>query len=253
MLVNEQRKKLSKRRDPVAVESYRDRGYLPDAFVNYLALLGWSPQGDQEIIGREELIEQFRLDDVHHAPAFFDVAKLTHLNGEYVRALSTEAFVEAARPWVDPEGAPWHPEGVVPPWPAARFDDAVFTAMAPLVQERIATLSEIPAMVDFLFLADPVFDEQALTKAITGDERAGSILAAAVRVYAQCEFSAEALHAETLALGEALGYKLRITQAPIRVAITGRSVGPPLFESLVALGRAEVLRRLEGALALLEP
>jgi len=253
MLVNEQRKKLSKRRDPVAVESYRDQGYLPDAFVNYLALLGWSPRGDREIVSRAELVEEFRLEDVHHAPAFFDVAKLTHMNGEYLRALSTEAFVEAAMPWIDPDRASWHPEGSTPPWPPERFDEAVFISMAPLVQERISMLSEIPAMVDFLFLEDPAFDDAALAKVITGDERARSILVAARRAYETCEFTAEVLHAETLALGDALGYKLRITQAPIRVAVTGRSVGPPLFESLVALGRAEVLRRLEGALGLLAP
>jgi glutamyl-tRNA synthetase len=76
ILVNEQRKKLSKRRDPVATESYRDQGYLPEAFVNYLALLGWSPRGDEEIVPRSTLIEQFRLEDVVHSPAFFDVKKL---------------------------------------------------------------------------------------------------------------------------------------------------------------------------------
>ncbi len=180
MLVNEQRKKLSKRRDPVAVETYRDQGYLPDAFVNYLALLGWSPKGEREIVTRAELVEEFRLEDVHHAPAFFDVAKLTHMNGEYLRALSTDAFVEAAMPWIDPDRAPWHPDGSAPPWPPERFDEAVFRSMAPLVQERISMLSETPAMVDFLFLEDPAFDDAALTKAITGDERARPILEAAV-------------------------------------------------------------------------
>ena len=106
-------------------------------------------------------------------------------------------------------------------------------------------------MVDFLFLEDPAFDEAAVAKVITGDPRAADILDAASAAYASCEFSAPVLHEATLALGEALGLKLRITQAPIRVAVTGRSVGPPLFESLVALGRDEVLRRLEGARALL--
>jgi glutamyl-tRNA synthetase len=250
MLVNEQRKKLSKRRDPVAVEFYRDQGYLPDAFVNYLALLGWSPRGDAEIVERSQLIEQFRLEDVHHAPAFFDVAKMTHINGEYIRALSAEAFVEATRPWVDPEHAAWHPEGAAVPWPAERFDEALFAEVAPLVQERVSMLSEVPAMVDFLFLADPPYDEAAVAKVLAGDERAVPILQAAIRTFGTCSFVAADLHAEALSLGEALGFKLRIAQAPIRVAVTGRTVGPPLFESLVALGRPEVLRRLEGALAL---
>src|SRR5664280_2246267 len=99
MLVNEQRKKLSKRRDPVAVESYRDQGYLPEAFVNYLGLLGWSPPGEDEIFTVDQMAEWFRLEDVNHSPAFFDVAKLTHMNGEYIRAMPLDTFIEACRPW----------------------------------------------------------------------------------------------------------------------------------------------------------
>ena len=143
MLVNEQRKKLSKRRDPVAVESYRDQGYLPEAFVNYLSLLGWSPPGGEEIFDVDQMLEWFRLEDVNHSPAFFDVAKLTHLNGEYIRAMPTEAFIEACRPWLTGDRAPW---------PDSNFDEDVFAALAPLVQERVAILGEVPAMVDFMFL-----------------------------------------------------------------------------------------------------
>jgi len=250
MLVNEQRKKLSKRRDPVAVESYRDQGYLPDAFVNYLALLGWSPAGDVEICDRSTLIEQFALADVHHAPAFFDVAKLTHINGEYIRAMDVEDFIAAAQPWITPELASWSPEGAAPAWPAERFDPAVFAAMAPLVQERVATLGEIPAMVDFLFLADPPLDAAAVAKVLVGDTNAEHILTTALEIYGTCDFEATALHQATVAVGETLELNLRKTQAPIRVAVTGRSVGPPLFESLAALGRDEVLRRVEAALEL---
>jgi glutamyl-tRNA synthetase len=252
MLVNEQRKKLSKRRDPVAVESYRDAGYLPDAFVNYLALLGWSPKGEVEIVDRATLVEQFRLDEVHHAPAFFDVAKMTHINGEYIRALSPESFVEATLPWVDPSSAPWQPEDRLPPWPKERFDPALFVAVAPLIQERVATLGEVPSMVDFLFLAEPPLDETAVAKVILGDERARSILDAAIGSYRTVAFTPEDLHAATLAVADELGVKLRIAQAPVRVAVTGRSVGPPLFESLALLGRDEVVRRLEGARALIQ-
>ena len=108
LLVNEQGKKLSKRRDPVAVELYREQGYLPAAFRNYLALLGWSP-GDEEILPVETLIERFRLEDVQKSPAFFDVKKLTHFNGVYIRALSVSEFIEAARPWVDPVAGEWAP------------------------------------------------------------------------------------------------------------------------------------------------
>ena len=250
MLVNEQRTKLSKRRAPVAVESYRDQGYLPDAFVNYLALLGWSPAGDVEICDRSTLVEQFALEDVHHAPAFFDVAKLTHINGEYIRAMDTDDFIAAVQPWITPEDASWSPEGRAPSWAAERFDPEVFAAMAPLVQERVATLGEVPAMVDFLFLAEPPLDEVAVDKALVRDANAERILVAAIERFSACDFDAPALHQATLSLGETLDLNLRKTQAPIRVAVTGRSVGPPLFESMAALGRDEVLRRVEAALQL---
>ena len=134
LLVNERGKKLSKRRDPVAVEMYREQGYLPEAFRNYLALLGWSP-GDEEIVPVETIIERFRLEDVQRSPAFFDVKKLSHINGVYIRALPVDEFIAAVRPWVDPVPGEWAPGGwrdpdtgapatEPPPWPPERFDAA---------------------------------------------------------------------------------------------------------------------------------
>ena len=101
MLVNEQRKKLSKRRDPVAVESYRDQGYLPEAFVNYLACWAGALPGGEEVFTRDQMIAWFRLEDVNHSPAFFDVAKLTHLNGEYIRAMPTRGLHRGVPPVAD--------------------------------------------------------------------------------------------------------------------------------------------------------
>jgi glutamyl-tRNA synthetase len=252
-LVNEQRKKLSKRRDPVAVESYRDQGYLPEALRNYLALLGWSPPGGEEKVPLQVLIESFALEDVNHSPAFFDVKKLAHMNGEYIRELSVDEFVERVQPWVDPRAAlardRWVPESAgPPPWPPERFDQAVFRRLAPLVQERVATLGEAPGLVDFVFLPDPVVDETSWSKAIGSDPGAAALLDAAISAYEQAEWTAGALREATLALGEQAGRKLARAQAPIRVAVTGRTVGPPLFESLEVLGREEVLRRLRAAL-----
>ena len=142
-LVNEQRKKLSKRRDPVAVESYRDQGYLAEAMINFLGLLGWSPKGDEEMVDVATMLEQFALEDVNHSPAFFDVAKLTHLNGAVRPRAELEAFIDACRPWVEPRDGEWAPSGHEPPWPTERFDAAVFARIAPLVQERVATLGEV--------------------------------------------------------------------------------------------------------------
>ena len=98
---------------------------------------------------RATLVEQFRLDEVHHAPAFFDVAKMTHINGEYIRGLSLAAFLEASMPWLDPEKAGWHPEGYRTPWPSERYDDELFASVAPLIQERVATLGEIDRVGGF--------------------------------------------------------------------------------------------------------
>jgi glutamyl-tRNA synthetase len=249
MLVNEQRKKLSKRKDPVAVESYRDQGYLPEAFVNYLALLGWSPRGGEEIVPRSMLIEQFRLEDVSHSPAFFDVKKLTHMNGEYIRALSLEQFIEAATPWVAPWSSEWTPSDRDVLWTREQFDPSLFSHVAHLVQERVATLGEIPAMVSFFFLDDVPFDDVTFEKAIAQDGTAKNVLTLALDAFTTVEWSADALHQSTLQLGESLGLALRKSQAPIRCAITGTSVGPPLFESMELLGREVVLGRLRGALA----
>jgi glutamyl-tRNA synthetase len=232
MLVNEQRKKLSKRRDPVAVEVYRDQGYLAAAFVNYLGLLGWSPPGGDEVFGRDRMIDEFRLSDVNHAPAFFDVVKLTHLNGEYIRSLSIDDFINACRPWL-----------------TGGFDEATFRAIAPLVQERVATLGEVPAMVDFLFLDEPAVDEPSFDKAIVDDELGPVILARAIAAYRALErWDRDALYEATASLGEAVGRKLGKAQAPIRVAVTGRRVGPPLFESLALLGPERTLARMQAAL-----
>jgi glutamyl-tRNA synthetase len=263
LLVNEQGKKLSKRRDPVAVELYREQGYLPAAFRNYLALLGWSP-GDEEILPVETLVERFRLEDVQRSPAHLDLKKLTHFNGVYIRMLSVDEFMAAARPWVDPVAGEWAPGSwidpdtgapvVAPvPWPASRYDAATFAALAGVIQERVAVLSEVPALVDFLFLEEAPIDDATWQKAIAGDDAAPEILAAAHAAYAGCEWDKDALHAATLAIAEAAGRKLGKAQAPIRVAVMGRTTGLPLFDSLAVLGRDETRRRIEAALARLAP
>ena len=245
MLVNEARKKLSKRKDPVAVETYREQGYLPDAFVNYLGLLGWSPPQDEaEVFTRDQMVTWFALAEVNHSPAFFDVAKLTHVNGEYIRAMAPEVFAEACRPWLVGEGTPW---------PAGAFDEALFVAVAPLVQERVTVLGDVPAMVDFLFLDTPIYDPESWAKAMAGDDGAPAILEVALAAYEGqgAEWTSAALHAATLDVAESVGRKLGKAQAPIRIAVTGRRVGPPLFESLEVLGPERTLARLRACVDLL--
>jgi glutamyl-tRNA synthetase len=241
LLVNEQRKKISKRRDKVAVEEYRDQGYLPEAFVNYLGLLGWSPPGGEELFDTDQMIGWFRLEDVNHSPAFFDVAKLTHMNGEYIRALPIDSFIEACGPWLTGDRVPWS---------GGDFDPEVFARLAPLVQDRVAVLGEVTAMVDFLFLERPDVDEDAWTKAVAGDPLAVTILSAAMEAYSGLtdHWTSEALYAATLAVAEGVERKLGKAQAPVRVAVTGRRVGLPLFESLEVLGPDRTLGRLEAAI-----
>jgi glutamyl-tRNA synthetase len=238
LLVNEKRQKLSKRRDPVALEMYREQGYLPEAMRNFLMLLGWSPAGDDEIVPWARIVEEFRLEDVNSSPAYFDVAKLTAINGEYIRALPIAEFVARAQPWLVPPHAPW---------PAERFDAAKFATLAPLVQERVKRLDEVPAMVDFVFLADAPMDETAWAKSTKPP--AAEVLDGVIAAYETCAWERDELKARAEAVGEQHGLQPSKAQAPVRVAVTGRSVGPPLYESLVVLGREAALTRLRAARA----
>lgn len=237
VIVNEKRQKLSKRRDKVALEDYLAEGFLPEAMVNYLMLLGWGPGGDRELMPYEELEQLFRIEDVNTAPAFFDVKKLTAFNGDYIRALAPAQFAAACAPWLIAPYAPWQPEA---------FDQALFETVAPLAQTRLALLSEITNYVDFLFLDAPVEDEASWSKAMKVG--ADGILADARAEFATVpNWEADGLKAITLAVGEKHGLKLGKAQAPIRVAVTGRTIGLPLFESMEMLGRNRVLTRLDAA------
>ena len=238
VLVNEQRKKLSKRRDKVALEQYREEGILPDAMINYLMTLGWAPAGDTEIVSWSSMVEEFRLEDVNHSPAFFDIKKLASFNGDYIRAMSLDEFINAASPVLASTDA----------WPSDRFSADVFAQAAPLVQTRVVTLSEIPAMVDFLFLENPAIDDDAWNKTMSADF-ARTVLADFTAAIATAEWNHDSLKGILETWTDANGLKLGKTQAPIRVAITGRTVGPPLFESLEILGRDETVRRLTAGIA----
>jgi glutamyl-tRNA synthetase len=240
VLVNEQRKKLSKRRDKVALEQYRDEGFLAEAMVNYLMTLGWAPAGDTEIVPWSLIERTFRLEDVNHSPAFFDVKKLRAFNGDYIRALPVDEFIRRCEPWLT---------GPDTPWPAERFDPAVFEAMAPLVQERAKTLAEVPDYVDAFFLESPALDEDAFRKA-TSTVAGRAVLEEFAAAAVDATWDAETLKALVDRIGTAHELKLNKSQAPIRLAVLGRPVGPPLFESLEVLGRDVVLARLRTAIGL---
>ncbi|MET8311508.1 glutamate--tRNA ligase [Micromonospora sp. NPDC005173] len=241
VVVNEKRQKLSKRRDKVALEAYRDEGYLADAMRNYLMLLGWAPSGDREIVPWSVIEDEFRLEDVNASSAFFDEKKLRAFNGDYIRALPVAEFIDACQPWLTGTGtiAP-------PPWQPEEFDAEAFAAVAPLAQTRITVLSEIVPNVDFLFLASPLIDEAAWAK--TMKDGSAELLDAAIVAFDALEsWDAESLKSTLEAVGAERGLKLGKTQAPVRVAVTGRTVGLPLFESLEVLGRERTLTRMRAA------
>jgi len=240
VLVNEQRKKLSKRRDKVALEQYRNDGILADALINYLMTLGWTPPGAEEagseIFPWAQLEAAFRLEDVNKSPAFFDEKKLLAFNKAYIRDLPLDEFVEQT--------------GAELP---ADWDRERFRAIAPHIQERLERLSDAPGIVDFLFVADgdePDWDSASWEKAAK-HEWALPLLVDVTAAYDA--LPVESWKADTLkkTIEDVMArYEIKLgkAQAPVRVAVTGRSVGPPLFESLEVLGQSESVRRMRAAM-----
>jgi glutamyl-tRNA synthetase len=241
MLVNEGRQKLSKRKDAVSVADFQAAGYLPEAMVNYLALLGWGPKDGVEIRPLTEIVERFRLEDVTSSPAFFDTKKLQAFNAEYVRALAPADFLERTRPFLTRGAAA----------------EAALAPIATLVQERVRLLTEVEPMIAFLLDEPLEIDDESWTKAIVKGRAALEMLDATIAALGALErWSAEAIRAAIEGAAVAAGLvnaegqaQLSKAQGPVRVATTGRSVGPPLFESLEALGRDRTLDRLQAARA----
>ncbi|MFE4370671.1 glutamate--tRNA ligase [Streptomyces sp. NPDC056835] len=237
-VMGEGNKKLSKRDPQASLNLYRERGFLPEGLLNYLSLLGWSLAADRDIFSMEEMVAAFDIADVNANPARFDLKKAEAINADHIRLLDVKTFIEACGPWLRAPHAPWAPES---------FDATAFEALAPLAQTRVTVLSDITANVDFLFLDAPVEDEASWTKAMKPG--ADALLATARTKIAEAEWNTEALKNAVLAAGEEHGLKLGKAQAPVRVAVTGRTVGLPLFESLEILGRERTLSRIDAALA----
>lgn len=241
VLVNDKRQKISKRRDRVALEDYEALGYLPEAMVNYLCLLGWSPPDGRELFGMADLVREFRLEDVNHSPAFFDEVKLQHFNATYIRQLTVEEFTGRVSAWAESTHEPLGTE---------IYSTPEWHFLAPLVQERVTILSEVPSYIDFLAAVDFQVDEASFDKAVARDESAGEILAEARKRFVDLDsWESAQLKSELEAVAAKFERKLGKTQAPVRVAALGRTVGLPLFESLEVLGRDVVLARIDDALA----
>jgi glutamyl-tRNA synthetase len=234
--------RLSKRNGVVSVNWYREQGFLPEAICNYLALLGWSPGENREEFTMAEMAAEFDLARVNRNAAQFDVRKLEAINGDKIRALDPAGFAARITPFLAGDGL------IATPPTAAEAE--LIAAAAPLVQERVATLAQAAAMLAFLFVdeADFSVDPDDAARVLTPD--AGPVLAAAEEALAAPgPWTAEAIKAALeAALVDGLGLKPRAAfGGAVRVAVTGRRVGPPLFESIELLGRDRTLSRLAQA------
>ncbi|QOR69517.1 glutamate--tRNA ligase [Ruania alkalisoli] len=243
MVTGEGNKKLSKRAPESNLFLHRERGFIPEGLLNYLALLGWSISPDNDIFTQAEMLAAFDVSDVNPNPARFDQKKAEAINAAHLRLLPAEDFRARLVPYL-------HEAGVVP---AATFEELtaehqqLLTVAAPLVQERMTLLGEAPGMLGFLFVADDavVVDEEA--RAALRPE-AAEVLDRSIRVLEGLEdLTPEPQQAALKAvLVEEMGIKPRFAFAPLRVAITGRRVSPPLFESIEILGKESALARLRA-------
>jgi len=236
--------KLSKRRHGpvVSVTTYRDAGFLPHAFVNFLSLLGWSPKDDREFMSREELVAAFSLEGINKSNAVVNFTqeqpfdpKALWLNAEHLRALPPEELASRLEPYLEAAGY--------------RFDRAKLLAVVPLIRERIRTLKEAVAVADFFFLQELApYPSEDLIPSKGDGKLARAALEQARRTLERIDFRREVLEAELRSAAAAMGVKAGQLFHPIRVAVCGRKAAPPLFETLEVLGRETCLRRIDQAL-----
>jgi glutamyl-tRNA synthetase len=239
LVFGEGNRKLSKRDPQSDFDVYRDRGFLPEGLVNYLALLGWAIADDRDVFSPAEMVEAFDVTRVSANPARFDLKKAEAINAQHVRALPVEDYVARVVPFL--AGA-----GLVGDPPTAE-QDRVLRAIAPMAQERTVVLSDAVGLLGFLFTEDVEVDPAAAAKNLRPED--GEVLdAAAAALRDLPEWTTPAIEqALKDALVEGLGRKPRQAFGPVRVAVSGRTVSPPLYESIELLGRDRTVRRLEGA------
>lgn len=228
-------KKLSKRHGSTAVAQFREDGYLPEALINYLALIGWSPGTEEEIFSMDDLIRVWKIEQVQSAGGKWDKERLDYFNGVWIRKLSVDELVRRLEPFV-----------------AAEWDREVLKRIAPHIQERMKTLTEAKDQIRFLFTDDIGYEASLLIPKKSDRISTAEALARSRAVLAELEpFSAELIRPALEKLADELGWSRRDLNGAIRMAITGRQVGPPLYESLEVLGKEKSLRRIEMAQELL--
>ena len=232
--------KLSKRNGEVSIAWYRDKGFLPEAICNYLALLGWSPGDDRENVTMKELTELFTIEKVHSSPARFDMKKLEAINGDKIRALTIDEFLDWSLPFLTKAG-------VI----TGTADEIALVKLAlPLIQERIIMLSEVPAMLKFLFVKNFAVEVDSVAK-ITDDASKQVLQRSLKELEPLTTWNHESIEAALRSsLIEEMGLKPRIAFGAVRIATTGSTISPPLFESMELLGKEASLARIRAGLEL---
>jgi glutamyl-tRNA synthetase len=232
--------KLSKRNGEVSVNWYREAGFLPEAICNYLALLGWSPGEDRENITMRELTELFTVERVHSSPAKFDMKKLEAINGDKIRGLTLDEFLDWSLPFLKNANV----------ISGSKDEISLVKAALPIIQERITKLSEIPGMLKFLFLKDFAVEPDSIAK--VNDAASKAVLMRTLDDLAPLtEWTNSAIEAILRSsLIEEMELKPRVAFGSIRIAVTGSTISPPLFESMELLGKSACLERISAALAL---
>ncbi len=244
MILGGDGKKLSKRHGATSVEEYAERGYLPDTMVNFLALLGWSLDGETTIIDRATLCEKFGLDRITKKDAVFDETKLDWMNGQYIKAMDANEWVEASRPWLIEAGAAAEDIDARPEW---------YAALHPLLAERETHLTDAAEKLPYMFWgANVTLDEKSVNKVLKKEgARADEALRACRDILADESraWECDALQEACRALCEPMDIKPKNMFQPLRVAVCGNMVSPPLFESIELLDRADVIVRIDSVLA----
>ena len=241
LLIGSDGSKLSKRHGHTSIRAYREAGYTAEAVRNYLVILGWSPGEDEEIINVEEMVRRFDLSSVSRNPAVFDPAKLEWMSGMYIRGLDGDDFSVRSFPVIEDDLAR----------PLTEAERITFRALAPLIQERAKLLTEIPAQVRFLFV-DITWDEKSWQKVMTKPDAKRAVQRGHESLSSVDAWDAGSIEEACRGIVSQLEIGAGKVFQPLRVAVTGSSVSPPLFESMQALGRDKTLDRLQAALARME-
>jgi len=240
MILGTDRAKLSKRHGAVSAAEYREQGYLPEAMLNFLALLGWSLDDRTEILSRQQLIDNFSLERVSKTAAIFNREKLDWMNGVYIRNLSLEDFTRRALPFL---------KSGLPPEVKRPLSTDYAEQIMPLIQERAKTLTEVPDLVSFFFIDELDYDTSLLIGKNMSRESTIRALEVALERLGKLEaFETETLEALLRPLAVELGLKTGQLFGVLRTAVTGRTAAPPLFQTMAVLGKEQCLRRIKAAL-----